>query len=144
MKNALARISSFEKKPASGGTPAIAIVAINIVARVEGMYFASPPIFFMSCSPEQPWMTEPAPRKRQALKNACVIRWKIAAVYAPTPAARNMYPSCETVEYARTFLMSFCAKPIVAAKIAVNAPTQATTSIAVGDRRKSTFERTTI
>jgi two-component system nitrogen regulation response regulator GlnG len=31
----------------------------------------------------------------------------IAATKAPTPQARNMYPSCETVEYASTFLMSF-------------------------------------
>jgi hypothetical protein len=98
LKNALARISSFEKKPASGGMPAIASVAMSIVARVDGMYFARPPIFFMSCSPEQPWMTDPEPRKRHALKNACVIRWKIAAVNAPTPAATNMKPSCETVE----------------------------------------------
>src|SRR5512144_496029 len=40
--------------------------------------------------------------------------------------------------------MSFCAMPIVAAKIAVAAPMMATTAIAVGDRRKSAFERTTM
>ena len=33
---------------------------------------------------------------------------------APTPIARNMKPSCDTVEYASTFLMSFCTRPIVA------------------------------
>src|SRR5687767_11263178 len=89
-------------------------------------------------------MTEPAPRKRHALKNACVMTWKIAAVYAPTPAARNMNPSCDTVEYARTFLMSFWAMPIDAAKIAVTAPTMATTSDASSDMRNSTFDRTTM
>jgi hypothetical protein len=44
------------------------------------------------------WITEPAPRKRRALKKACVMRWKIAAENAPTPSATNMKPSCETVE----------------------------------------------
>ena len=39
------------------------------------------------------WITEPAPRNRQALKNAWVKTWKIAAPNAPAPAARNMYPS---------------------------------------------------
>src|SRR5439155_20293127 len=40
--------------------------------------------------------------------------------------------------------MSFWARPIVAAKIAVAAPTSATTIIATGDRRKRTLERTTM
>ena len=40
---------------------------------------------------------------------------------APEPTPTNMYPSCDTVEYAKTFLMSFCASPIVAAKKAVAA-----------------------
>ena len=47
--------------------------------------------FFMSkewCEPE--WLTEPAPRKRSALKNAWVKRWNTAAVHAPTPSAITM------------------------------------------------------
>ena len=40
--------------------------------------------------------------------------------------------------------MSFCARPTVAAKRAVNAPTIATTAIAVGDSRNNTFDRTTM
>jgi hypothetical protein len=44
----------------------------------------------MSCSPWRPWITLPAPRKRSALKKAWVMRWKIAATNAPTPAAANM------------------------------------------------------
>ena len=52
---------------------------------------------------------------------------------APTPAARNMNPSCDTVEYASTFLISFCAIAIEAAKIAVAAPIMAMIHIAVGE-----------
>ena len=37
-----------------------------------------------------PWITEPDPRKSSALKNACTILRKIAALYAPIPTARNM------------------------------------------------------
>ena len=44
---------------------------------------------------------------------------------APAPAAAIMYPSCETVEYASTRLMSPSTHAIVAASSAVNAPTQA-------------------
>ena len=72
-------------------------------------------------------MTEPEPRNSSALKNAWVTMWKIAATYAPEPTARNMYPSCDTVLYASTFLMSFCATAIVAANNAVAAPTHAMT-----------------
>jgi len=43
-------------------------------------------------------MTEPAPRKRRALKNAWVMRWKIAAEYAEAPSATVMYPSWKRVE----------------------------------------------
>ena len=54
---------------------------ITKVQKVVGMYFRRPPMsFFMSklwCEPE--WLTEPAPRNRQALKNAWVKRWKMAA-----------------------------------------------------------------
>ena len=40
--------------------------------------------------------------------------------------------------------MSFCARPMVAANTAVNPPTSATTSIAVGERRKMKFDRATM
>ena len=66
------RISSFEKNPASGGMPAIAAVAIAKVTNVTGIFFASPPMRRMSCSPDIAWITLPAPRNRHALKNACV------------------------------------------------------------------------
>ena len=32
----------------------------------------------------------PAPKNNNALKNACVAKWKIAAEYAPTPKAINI------------------------------------------------------
>ena len=51
---------------------------------------------------------------------------------APTPIARNMYPSCETVEYARTRLMSFCTSPMVPAINAVATPTMATIASVCG------------
>src|SRR5687768_1822838 len=71
------------------------------------------------------------------------MRWKTPAVYAPTPTPTNMYPSCDTVEYARTFLMSHCLRPIVAAKIAVTAPTTATVRLATGDIENSAALRAT-
>ena len=83
--NAPPRISSLEKNPANGTMPAIARQEIRNVIRVIGMCLRRPPIVVMSpgvwlppCS--MPCMTEPAPRNRHALKNACVPRWKIAAV----------------------------------------------------------------
>src|ERR1700722_4091599 len=63
---------------------------------------------------------------------------------APTPHAMNMYPSCDTVEYARTFLISVCAMPIVAAKKAVIVPMMATTVSAIGARSKITCDRETM
>ena len=101
-------ISSLEKKPAKGQIPAIARVAIHITTQVMRMRVRSPPMFRMSCASSWlpalcsawciEWMTAPAPRKSSALKKAWVMRWKMAAVKAPTPAPRNMKPSWETVE----------------------------------------------
>ena len=138
------RISSLEKNPANGGIPAIASVAMNIVQYVVGIRLRRSPILRMSCSPLIAWITEPAPRKSSALKKACVNTWNTPAANAPTPSARNMYPSCETVEYASTRLMSFCTSPIEAAKIAVSAPMMATVFIEVGASTNKAFERATM
>ena len=80
-------ISSFDQKPASGGRPARANVAITNVAKVIGIFRHSPPMsFFMSKEWwEAEWLTEPAPRNRQALKKAWVKMWKTAGSHAPTP-----------------------------------------------------------
>src|SRR5213082_224863 len=118
--------------------------AARYVQRVIGVYLARPPIFRMSCSWWQARITEPDPRKRQALKNACVIRWKMPAQYTPTPTLMNMKPSWLTVEYARTFLMSYWKKPIDAANSAVRTPTTATTVIAGGLRAKRKLSRATM
>ena len=65
-------ISSLEKKPANGKTPASASVEMIHVVAVIGIFLARPPIsFFMSkewCEPE--WLTEPADKNKQALKKA--------------------------------------------------------------------------
>ena len=81
---------SFEKNPARGKMPAIASVAASIVRNVCGTREARPPMWRMSCSWCIAMMTEPEPRKRQALKKACVKTWNMPAENAPTPQARNM------------------------------------------------------
>ncbi len=69
------------------------------VQKVLGMSLRRPPMsFFMSKEWWQAWLSEPAPRNRQALNMAWVKRWNIAAVQAPTPRAITMKPSCDTVE----------------------------------------------
>ena len=50
------------------------------VIQVIGMYLRKPPMFRMSWSWCMPMITEPAARKSSALKNAWVIRWKIATL----------------------------------------------------------------
>ncbi len=80
----------MEKNPARGGMPAMAIVPISIVQWVIGIFRHSPPMRFMSCSSCTAWITEPEPRNSRPLKKPWVIRWKIAAVNAPTPSAANM------------------------------------------------------
>ena len=47
---------------------------ISIVIAVIGIFFRSPPIFVISCSWWQPWMTLPEQRNMRDLKNACVMR----------------------------------------------------------------------
>src|SRR5439155_459435 len=62
----------------------------------------------------------------------------------PAPAAAIMYPSCETVEYARTRLMSLSTHAIVAARSAVKAPTQPMSARTAGTRTKSGCARVTM
>ena len=65
-------------------------MAITNVACVVFMCLRSPPILRMSKVWWAAWLTEPAPRNRQALKMAWVKRWKTPAVQAPTPRAMTM------------------------------------------------------
>src|SRR2546427_553131 len=138
------RISSLEKNPEMGRMPVMAMVATRKVVRVDGRYFRSPPILWMSCSPCSPWMTAPDPRNRHALKKACVTRCMVPAKNAPTPTPMNMNPSCETVEYASTFLMSFCEVAISADQSAVSTPTTATTAITPGAETYRWLRRATM
>ena len=69
----------MDQKPARGTIPARAREPIMNVQNVVGIRSRSPPMSLMlfECTA---WMTEPAPRKSNALKNAWVNRWKIPAV----------------------------------------------------------------
>ena len=69
---------SFDQKPAKIGMPASESAPARNAMCVRGITDFSPPIFRMSCSPSRWWMTSPADMKSSALKNACVMRWKIA------------------------------------------------------------------
>src|SRR6476660_7855014 len=86
------------------------------------MYLRRPPMLRMSWSWCMPMITEPAARNSNALKNACVIRWNTATEYADAPSATVMYPSCDSVEYATTRLMSFWMMPRKPMNRAVIAP----------------------
>ncbi len=79
-----ARISSFDQKPAKGKMPASDSVAIRKVQKVVGIFFRSPPMSstMLKLWPAA-WLSEPAPRNRQALNMAWVKRWNSAAVHAP-------------------------------------------------------------
>ena len=109
---------------------------IHEVIAVMGMCLASPPIFRMSCSWCIPMITDPAARNSSALKKACVMRWKMAPLYAETPSATVMYPSCESVEYATTRLMSLLTMPSSPMKNAVVAPMINTNDSAVSEYSK--------
>ncbi len=90
LPSANSRISSFDQKPENGGTPAMASQPMMNVPAVIGITLRSAPILRMSCSSCIPWMTEPAPRNSNALNDAWVIMWKIAATYPPVPTANIM------------------------------------------------------
>ena len=91
LSKARTRIASFEKKPARPGSPAMAATAtVNVQNVTRHPASAGPPILKMSCSWWHPRITEPAPRKRSALKKACVVRWNIAAPTEPSPNAATM------------------------------------------------------
>ncbi len=86
----------MEKKPLVSGQPAMASVDATKVQYVMGMCLRRPPMKRMSCARASSWMracmawmTLPAPRKRQALKNAWVKTWKKPAANAPDADAQE-------------------------------------------------------
>ena len=109
---------------------------------VAGILRHSPPSDSTTCC-SVAWMTEPAPRNSSDLKKACVNRWNIAAVTDPTPSATNMNPSCDTVEYASTRLMSLVTRPSVAPSTAVVRPMYSTTSRATSATSNTGIMRAT-
>ena len=69
----VARMSGiYMHAEAASQVVAVIGVATANVTNVTGIRRASPPILRTSCSPPSAWITLPAPRNRQALKNACV------------------------------------------------------------------------
>ncbi len=72
------RISSLDQKPANGKMPERLRLPITNVQNVIGIDLRRPPMRRIS-NVFVAWFTEPEPRKSSDLKNACVIRWKIAA-----------------------------------------------------------------
>src|SRR5215210_3323376 len=128
------KIWSLLKKPAlMNGNAARAAEPAKKVQNITGILSFNPPILKMLCSWCKDLITAPAARNNKALKNACVKKWKIAALHAPTPRARNIYPIWLMVEYASTLLMSVCTIALQPATNKVRAPTTAVTSIATGD-----------
>ncbi len=120
---AVTRSSSFDQNPASGAMPASAADPIRNVQNVTGIGFRNPPMSLMLLE-WTAWITEPAPRKSSALKNACVNRWKNDALRpaGPSDMAATMYANCDNVEYANTRLMSSWTSAISAAPSMVIAP----------------------
>ena len=84
-----ASTASFEKNPASGGSPASASVPTMKSTPVCGITRKSPPIRKISFVPTA-WITAPAPRNRSALNRPCVRRCRTLAYAAPAPAAAIM------------------------------------------------------
>src|SRR3954462_13207360 len=114
------------------------------VIHVIGMYLRTLPIQRMSWLWCMPMITEPAARNSSALKKACVIRWNTATLYAEAPSATVMYPSCDSVEYATTRLMSFWMMPMKPMKSAVIAPMMITKDSGVSDSSNSGDRRATM
>jgi len=61
-------------KPSKGRNPGNGDGATEHGPERPRNFPAQPPILRISCSPLRAWMTEPEPRKRSPLKNACVIK----------------------------------------------------------------------
>ena len=83
-------MASFENSPdMNGNAPSASAPTVN-ATNVNGMARLKPPILSSDCSPPIAPITEPAPMKRSALKNACVIRWNSPAAYAKVETPSTM------------------------------------------------------
>ena len=72
-------MSSFDSQPENGGIPDSARPAITKQMNVNGSALRNPLMRSSDCSPAIPLISDPAHMNSSALKNACVIRWNIAA-----------------------------------------------------------------
>ena len=57
---------------------------------MNGIARRKPPILSIDCSPPIALITDPAPMKSSALKNAWVIRWNSPPTYANVDTPTNM------------------------------------------------------
>ena len=93
---------SFDRKPLSSGTPAIAAAATIATVAVIGMARRKPLNRFISRVPVS-WSTMPAAMKSEALKVAWFIMWNTAATRASwlfMPSSSVIKPRWLIVEYA--------------------------------------------
>src|SRR2546426_11171259 len=81
----LPRISSLLKKPARGGIPAMARVAIKKVRAVAGIFSPNGPHFGVVWSPGGAGVTPPGPRERGGFEKRWGITREKPAGKAPTP-----------------------------------------------------------
>ena len=98
--SASAKNISFEMKPLSSGTPAIAAAATMASRAVKGMVWFSPDRRRMSRVPVS-WSMMPAAMNSEHLKAAWLIVWKIAATRANSllsPSSRVIRPRWLMVE----------------------------------------------
>ena len=83
-------MASFENSPDMNGNALSASAPIVNVTNVNGIDRRKPPILSSDCSPPIAPITDPAPMKRRALKNAWVMRWNSPAAYANVDTPRTM------------------------------------------------------
>ncbi len=91
------RISSLAQKPDRGTSPAMDSAPRPNTAAVTGIRLARPPRSATSCR-SVAWITEPAERKRSALKKPWANRYSMAAVTEPEPRATIISPRLLMVE----------------------------------------------
>ena len=100
MNTVSAKNISFDRKPLSSGTPAMAALATMASVAVTGIIERRPERRRMSRVPLS-WSTMPAAMNSDALKVAWFMIWKTAATAASgllMPSSSVMRPRCEMVE----------------------------------------------
>ena len=107
-KTVSAKNISFDRKPLSSGTPAMAAAATVASVAVTGMRVRRPDRRRMSRVPLS-WSMMPTAMNSDALKVAWFMVWNTAATAASgllRPSSKVIKPRCEMVEYASSPLRS--------------------------------------